>query len=139
MFSSARKEVLIKSIAQAIPVFSMSWFKLPRGIRLNINLLIQNFWWRSKNGSNKTHWVLWEIMCSPKFARGLRFQDFELFSLALLARKAWHVLQNPGSLSARILKAIYFPKRDLLEDSVGSQPSQVRRALIENCAAMKQG
>jgi hypothetical protein len=31
------KEVLIKSVAQAIPTFSMSYFKLPRGLCLTIN------------------------------------------------------------------------------------------------------
>jgi hypothetical protein len=42
------KEVLIKSLAQAIPTFSMACFKFRRCLRLHINLLIMKFWWGSK-------------------------------------------------------------------------------------------
>ena len=42
--SAGGKDVLIKSVAQAIPVFSMSCFKLPKGLCQHINSLIQNFW-----------------------------------------------------------------------------------------------
>jgi hypothetical protein len=37
------KEVLIKSVAQAIPTFSMSCFKLPRDLCQHINGLLRNF------------------------------------------------------------------------------------------------
>ena len=43
--SAGEKEVLIKSVAQAIPVFSMSCFKLPRGLCEHLNMLIRKFWW----------------------------------------------------------------------------------------------
>jgi hypothetical protein len=44
------KEVLVKSIAQAIHVFSMACFKLPRGLCKHLNSLIRQFWWGSKQG-----------------------------------------------------------------------------------------
>jgi hypothetical protein len=40
MLASARKEVLIKSVAQAIPTFSMSCFKLPGGLCRAINTIL---------------------------------------------------------------------------------------------------
>jgi hypothetical protein len=100
------KGVLIMSVVQAIPTFSMSRFKLPRGLCLHINSLIRSFWWGSKKGKRRTHWVSWEVMCSPKADGGLGFRDIELFNIALLARQAWRVLQNPDTLSARVLKSI---------------------------------
>jgi hypothetical protein len=86
ILSAGGNEVLIKSVVQAIPTFSMSLFKLPRGLCLHINSLIRSLWWGSKKGKRHTHWVSWEVMCSPKADGGLRFRDIELFNIALLAR-----------------------------------------------------
>jgi hypothetical protein len=78
-------------------------------------------------------------MTQPKSDGGLGFRDIELFNLALLARQAWRLLQEPGSLSARVLKAVYYPDADLLEAELGSHPSQVWRSLLEGRDAMKLG
>ena len=43
--SKARCEVLIKTVAQEIPTYSMSLFKLPKSICDNINSLLAKYWW----------------------------------------------------------------------------------------------
>ena len=129
--STAGKEVLVKSVAQAVPVFSTSCFKLPRGLCEHLNMLIRKFWWGSKGGHHKPHWVSWKAMTQPKGMGGLGFKDFELFNLAMLARQAWRLLQNPDSLAARVLKGIYFPNSSILQATLGGHPSQVWRAIME--------
>jgi hypothetical protein len=131
ILSAAGKEVLIKSVAQAIPVFSMSCFKLPRGLCEHLTSMIKAFWWGSKRGQKKPYWVSWGVMSMPKYMGGLGFRDFEIFNLALLARQAWRILENPTSLSTRILKSVYFPHSEFLEAQLGSHPSQIWRAIIE--------
>ena len=106
LLSAGGKEVLIKSVIQAIPTYSRALFKLPRSLCQCITSLIRNFWWGSKNGKRKTAWVSWESMAMPKYKGGLGFRDIEIFNLALLARQVWRILMEPNSLSAKILKAI---------------------------------
>ena len=137
--SAGGKEVLIKSVAQAIPVYSMSCFKLPRGLCDHIKSIIRKFWWGCKQGERKPTWVSWDVMTRPKHVGGLGFRDLELFNLALLARQAWRIFMEPSSLSAKILKASYFPETTLLEAELGSRPSQIWRAILEGRDVLKQG
>lgn len=44
VFSSGGKEVIIKTVVQAIPSYSMSCFKLPKGIIAECNHLMAKFW-----------------------------------------------------------------------------------------------
>lgn len=75
----------------------------------------------------------------PKYRGGLGFRDIENFNLALLARQVWRIIVEPNSLSARILKAIYYPNSDILDAPVGGNPSQVWRSLCEGRDILKQG
>jgi hypothetical protein len=136
--SARGKEVLIKAVAQAIPTNSMACFHLPRGLCKHIDSLLRDFWWGSK-GKRRTCWVAWNDMTVPKGLGGLGFRNIDLFSLALLARQAWRILQDPGSLSARVLKAVYFPEDELLDAEMGSSPSWVWRAIIDGIQVLQQG
>lgn len=121
MLPGRGKGVLIKSIVQAISTYSMSMFKLPRGLCECITSMIRKFWWGSKGGERKTAWVSWDSMCMLKYRGGLGFRDMELFNLWLLARRSWRILQDQESLSSRILKAVYFPAADFIDAEVGTQ------------------
>ena len=137
--SAGGKEVLIKAVVQAIPTYSMSCFKLPKGLCEHINGIVRSFWWGSKEGKRKPCWVAWDEMIKPKNWGGLGFRDIELFNLALLARQAWRILNDANSLSARILKAVYYPEAEFLDADVGSSPSRMWRAISEGKDALVQG
>lgn len=85
LLSGSGKEILIKSVIQALPIYSMSVFKLPRGLCEHITSLVRNFWWGSKAGQRKTAWVAWDAITMPKYKGGLGFRDMEIFNIALLA------------------------------------------------------
>lgn len=43
--SKAGREVLIKIVAQVIPTYSMSMFKIPKKICEDINSALEKYWW----------------------------------------------------------------------------------------------
>ena len=58
--------------------------------------------------------MAWWKMCVLKDQGGMGFRDIHCFNLALLAKQAWRLLDNPESLCATILRAKYFPEGDLM-------------------------
>jgi hypothetical protein len=105
----------------------------------HIDGLLRNFWWGSKQGKRRTCWVALEDMTKPKYAGDLGFRDIEMFNLALLGKQAWRILQKPDSLSARILKAVYFSDGDFLDAEVGASPSRIWRAIIDGKEVLQNG
>jgi hypothetical protein len=105
----------------------------------HIDGLLWNFWWGYENNKRKTCWVAWDNIVQPKYMGGLGFRDLELFNFALLAKQAWRVLQDSDSLSARVLKVVYFPDVDFLAAQLGSSPSRIWRSIIDGREVLMQG
>lgn len=60
--SHGGKEVLLKSIALSMPIFSMNIFRLPKEICEHINGILAKFWWGA--GDNRgLHWYAWKQVC----------------------------------------------------------------------------
>ncbi|KAL9441066.1 hypothetical protein AB3S75_019689 [Citrus x aurantiifolia] len=103
LFSSGGKEVLIKAVAQAVPAYAMSVFKIPAGLCDDIQRNIAGFWWSKKKDKKGISWTRWEEMSRAKII---------------------------GGMAARVLKARYFPRTDFLRASIGSNPSYIWRSIM---------
>ena len=66
LLSKAGKEILIKAVAQAIPTYTMSCFKIPDSLCDNLTSMIRNFWWGQKQDERKMAWLSWEKLCVAK-------------------------------------------------------------------------
>ncbi|XP_031108426.1 uncharacterized protein LOC116012895 [Ipomoea triloba] len=129
LISQAGKEILLKSVAQSMPTFSMSVFLLPDGVCQSIERAMNRYWWSS--GSERgIHWKAWDRLCIPKNYRGLGFKDLRAFNLAMLCKQAWRFLTRPDSLVTRIYKARYFPKTSFIDAKLGSCPSYCWRSIM---------
>ena len=64
-------------------------------------------------GDNQKRMRWWKL-CAPKCKGGMGVRDMHCFNLALLAKQAWRLIDNPDSLCGTVPKAKYFPNGDLL-------------------------
>ena len=131
LLSQAGREILIKAVTQAIPVYAMSCFRIPDGICDSINSMTSNFWWGQKTNERKTHWKSWHGMCSSKADGGMGFRNLKFFNLALLAKQAWRIIHHPNSLIGRIFKAKYFPRCTFMEADIPNHSSFIWRSITQ--------
>ncbi|KAK9987796.1 hypothetical protein SO802_028035 [Lithocarpus litseifolius] len=123
------REILIKAVAQAMPTYTMSCFKLPDTLCKELNSLMGKFWWVQKDKERKMAWVSWEKLCIPKVEGGLGFRDLKAFNLALLAKQWWRMQKHPNSLVHIVLKAKYFSNSEASEAELGRRPSYAWRSI----------
>lgn len=58
ILSRAGKAILIKSVAQTIPVYMMSCFMLPKSLCKEMEVLMNKIWWKSGTDNNKgVNWL----------------------------------------------------------------------------------
>lgn len=128
--SRACKEVLIKVMAQVIPTYIMSCYKLPEALCREIETLLAKFWWGSKNGERKIHWLSWENMARAKGARGLGFRGVGDFNTSLLGKHYWRLIYDEKYLVNRVFKGRYYPRNSIEGSSTGFAPSYVWRSIL---------
>ncbi|XP_038713450.1 uncharacterized protein LOC120007323 [Tripterygium wilfordii] len=93
--SKRGKEILIKAIAQAIPICTMSCFKLPSS--LCNDQYLARFWWSDSTDKHEIHWWSSYRLCDPKdllFAKACKasyfpYSDFLKALLGSSSSYAW--------------------------------------------------
>ncbi|KAL6194550.1 hypothetical protein ACLB2K_035632 [Fragaria x ananassa] len=137
--SMAGWEILIKSVALAVPTFPMHRFKFPSTLCTEIDSVIANFWWGQKDSEFKIHWKSWAFLGQPKDCGGLGFRNLNDFNIALLAKQVWRLFSNPDSFCAKIIKGIYYPNCSILNAGKGSRASWAWTSLLEGKALIVEG
>ena len=130
IISKEGRDTLIKTVAQAIPTYSMGIFKIPKALCDTINSTLAKYWWGKTKDEKKIHWINWKKLCNPKERGGMGFRDIHAFNLALLAKQAWRLIHQNHSLFFRVYKARYFPNCSFMEAELGNNPSYVWQSLL---------
>jgi hypothetical protein len=133
------KEILLKAVAQAISVYAMSVFLIPKGVCKRMMDAISPFWWGDDDNSKHMHWFAWWKLCYPKKEGGMGFRDLNSFNLAILAKQAWRLISNPESLCARVLRAKYYPDGDILKAGPKSGSSYTWQSILAGLNTFKRG
>lgn len=107
----------------------MSCFIFPSSFCKDLESLVGRYWWGKSNLQRGIRWCAWKGLCAPKELGGLGFRDFSKMNIALMAKQDWHLLTNPDSLVAHVLKAKYHPSSSFMEASLGNNSSYLWRSL----------
>ena len=139
MLSKAKKDVLIKVVAQAIPTYTMCCFKLPDSLCKELTSMIRNFQWGQRKKEKKLAWLSQEKLCKPKSNCGMGFKQLKQFNLALLAKQGQRLQTNQNSLVYQALKERYFPRCDFIEASLGKNPFYSWRSIMSAQNLVRKG
>ena len=91
----------------ALPIYLLSFFKIPQRVVLKLVSLQRNFLWGGSQELKKIAWVKWDVICLPKEDGGLGIKDISKFNAALMGRRIWALSSNQNQLWARILTSKY--------------------------------
>ena len=84
-------------------------------------------------------WISWEKLFKPKTEGSMVFKDLKAFNLVLLAKQGWQILQNPSSITHKILKVKYFARSIFMEANLERGPSYVWRSLLAARETIERG
>jgi len=137
--SCAARETLIKSVAQAIPTYSMSCFVLAPATCQKIKTATSNYWWSNGVDKRGLHWRNWPDMCLPKAEGWMGFRDPKLFNSAMLGKPGWRLMVNPESLCARVLKGKYYHTSDFMSATKKKNASHTWHAILTGRKVLQMG
>ena len=135
--SKVGREILIKTIALAIPTYSMGIFRISKALCDNINSTLAKYWWRQTKDEKKIHWINQKKLCNPKDRGGMGLGIYKPLTQLCQQNKAWRLIHNNHSLFYRVYKARYFPNCLFMDAVLGNNPSYTWWSLLAEFTSCK--
>ncbi|XP_026441776.1 uncharacterized protein LOC113340941 [Papaver somniferum] len=110
--SQCGKSLMVRTITNTIPAYSMSCFQIPTKIIKKFEAAQRDFWWgfEEKRGTYVTSWKSLKI---HKDCGGQGFRDLKILNQSLLVRAAWKIFTNTDTQWGKsIQKQIGFIKQN---------------------------
>nr|GFB07203.1 RNA-directed DNA polymerase, eukaryota [Tanacetum cinerariifolium] len=98
---------LLKSVLGASPLYTMSIFKVPRGVLEEMEAIRNYFFNGADSLDKKITWVAWDKVLAAKIKGGLGVSSFYALNRALLLKWVWIFVSQDGSLWFRVVQALY--------------------------------
>ncbi|GAU43492.1 hypothetical protein TSUD_92030 [Trifolium subterraneum] len=104
--SMGRRLVLLKSVLSALPIYFLSFCKVPPGIISSIESLFKKILWGGVKRQKRSIGLNGKV-CKPKQEGGLGIKDLKLFNIALLGKWWWRLKNENDVLWHRVLVCRY--------------------------------
>ncbi|XP_058756918.1 uncharacterized mitochondrial protein AtMg00310-like [Vicia villosa] len=127
MLSIGGRVTLINSVLSNVPVYYLSFFKIPALVVEEIIRIQRKFLWNHNEEKKGMNWVSWSSMCKHQNEGGLGIKDLAKFNKALLAKWVWRFLNEEKSIWKGVLESRYGV---LVERSI--QKTRVGRRSMES-------
>ena len=101
---------MLKAVAQAIPLYVISCFRMSKSFLHELNMIFAHFWWGDTNNRKRIHWKKWDALCCSKLDGGFGLKDLESL--------IWLCWQNNGGefFIVKILFVTKCYKLDIFQD-----------------------
>ncbi|KAL5553218.1 hypothetical protein UlMin_040619 [Ulmus minor] len=136
LLSRASRLILIKSVALALPIYSMQSSRLPKSICSKMDSKVRQFWWGSRSDSSRALCLRsWSAICAPKALGGLGFRRFDDMNKTLLCKWGWDIIFSRGSLCLSLLRAKYLRLSDFLASHSAASDSNFWKG-VTSCLSL---
>jgi len=78
--------ILINSVLMSMPMFLLSLFEVPVGVRKRLDFYHSRFFWQSGDLNSEYRLAKWDIICRPKDQGGLGIENLEVKNRCLLSK-----------------------------------------------------
>src|SRR6266540_1202229 len=105
---------LINSVLSSLPMYMMSFFKIPKGVLKKLNYFRSRFYWQGDESRRKYHLARWNILCQPKDQGDLGIHDLNIKNIALLSKWLFKLLTLEGTWQ-QLLRNKYLVSQPLVQ------------------------
>jgi hypothetical protein len=88
--------VLINFVLTSLPMFMLSFLKIPKGVQKILDFYRSCFFWENDQLKRKYHLTRWNIICRPKDQGGLGVEVLDIKNRSLLSKWLYKLLNEEG-------------------------------------------
>lgn len=96
--SQASRALLIQTVSNTIPSFTMSTTQIHVSCTVRINSLNKKFLWNPSTGTKKSHDLGWNKDCTDKKLGGLGIRNLDDLNIAYQFKILWRLISSPNSI-----------------------------------------
>ena len=105
--SKGGRITLIKSTLASIPIYQLSFFRMPKLVARRLEKLQRDFLWGGGRMKRKIHLINWEVVCTQKENGGLGIWKIDLLNKALLGKWIWRFAFEEDILWKKVIGVKY--------------------------------
>jgi hypothetical protein len=130
LMSYGGRLILINSVLTSMPMFLLSFFEVPVGVRKRLDFYRSRFFWQSDELKRKYRLAKWDIICRPKDQGGLGIENLEVKNRCLLSKWLYKLSVETDATWAQILRNKYLHSKTLSQVTVRPTDSPFWKGLM---------